>query len=261
MSETPVHLRIAAFFDLDGTLVPRPSLERRFVRLLRWRGDLRFSNSMRWLGEALRLAPHGLDAMRHANKMYLRDVRVAAGTRYAVPFQETCLPFLFHRAGLERIQWHARRGHAIVLLSGTLEPLARIAAHALQKHFQTRGCDLAVRVCATCLEERDGHWTGRVLGEAMFGKAKARAAAQFAADEGLDLRRCFAYGDGTSDRWLLAAVGNPAVVNPSPRLARMARREDWPILDWEEKTSGIRPLPNRYQSAEISPAASLLEKK
>ncbi len=31
---------IAAFFDLDGTLLAPPSLERRFVRYLRWRGEL-----------------------------------------------------------------------------------------------------------------------------------------------------------------------------------------------------------------------------
>ena len=51
----------------------------------------------------------------------------------------------------------------------------------------------------------------------------------------LDLERCFAYGDSASDRWMLEAAGKPAAVNPSNDLARIARRNDWPVLRWERK--------------------------
>jgi len=105
-----------------------------------------------------------------------------------------------------------------------------------------------IRVCATRLEERDGMCTGRVLGEAMFGEAKARAAKRLAEEMRFDLTRCYAYGDGTNDRWLLEAVGKPAAVNPSNDLAEIARMRGWPILSWKEKEN---PRPRRLDQVEI----------
>jgi phosphoserine phosphatase len=78
-----------------------------------------------------------------------------------------------------------------------------------------------------------GRWTGKILGEAAFGKGKLRAALRMAAEMKLDLEKCYAYADSSSDRWLLAAVGRPSVVNPSNDLARLARISGWPILNWE----------------------------
>jgi phosphoserine phosphatase len=85
------------------------------------------------------------------------------------------------------------------------------------------------------LEEGDGRWTGRIIGDAMIGEAKARAIRRLAAEEGFDLARCYAYGNATSDRWMLGAVGRPVAVNPSPDLRRIAHLHDWPVLLWNEK--------------------------
>src|SRR5260370_21948742 len=101
-----------------------------------------------------------------------------------------------------------------------------------------RGVAATVAVCATRLEEREGRWTGRIAGEAMFGEAKGRAVRRLARERGFCLERCYAYGDSLSDRWMLEAVGRAAVVNPSWRLARFARKKNWPVLTWAEgKTS------------------------
>jgi phosphoserine phosphatase len=81
----------------------------------------------------------------------------------------------------------------------------------------------------------DGRWTGRILGEAMFGKEKLRIVLRMAARMKLDLAQCYAYADSSSDRWLLAAVGRPSAVNPSKDLARLARTRRWPVLNWEGK--------------------------
>jgi phosphoserine phosphatase len=122
-----------------------------------------------------------------------------------------------------------------VLLTGTLEPLARAAAQVLAVELGPLGITVKIRVCATRLEAKDGQWTGRILGEAMFGEAKARAAKRLAAEMRLDLERCYAYGDSLNDRWLLAMAGNPAAVNPSNGLASLARTRGWPVLHWERK--------------------------
>ena len=221
---------IAAFFDLDGTLVPLPSLERRFFQVLRYRRAIAAKNYWLWLSEAVRLAPHGLSAIRHGNKMYLGGVAVdrwgEGGLKPA--------PAFFGDA-LARVAWHAGEGHTIVMVSGTLEPLANEAARAIEDELAARGIFPAIRVCATRLEEMDGRWTGRILGEAMFGKAKLRAALRIAEEMKLDLAHCYAYADNSSDRWLLEAVGHPIAVNPSNDLAQLARIRAWPVLNWEGK--------------------------
>ncbi len=246
----------AAFFDLDGTLVALPSLEWRLFRTLRYQRVIETKNYLLWLKEAMRLMPRGINTVLHSNKMYLRRVHIfdergeagrsisprhkdghqAGGQASAPPRRNPRLPVpTFFAYAIERIAWHAHQGHEIVLVSGTLEPLARNAARALETELAVRGIAVTIRVRATRLEEMDGRWTGRVLGEAMFGEGKARAAKSLALELHLDLAQCYAYGDSMNDRWLLAEVGKPVAVNPSEDFAAMARACGWPILIWKEK--------------------------
>ena len=258
MSANESQARIAAFFDLDGTLLPLPPLERRFVAALRDERLIPLRNYFRWLAQAIRLSPQGLLRMTHANKMYLRNIPVSHGTlllrgtgtliypesrRACVPVIHNApasvsakidhLPAFFPEA-IHRATWHASQGHAIVLVTGTLEPLAKQAALALTIRLLARGITTSIRVCSTRLEEIHDRWTGRITGEAIFGQAKARTVQLIAAESGFDLARCYAYGDTASDRWMLGAVGSPAAVNPSRELDRIARLRAWPIFLWRE---------------------------
>jgi HAD superfamily hydrolase (TIGR01490 family) len=222
-------LGVAAFLDLDGTLMCLPSLEKRFFSMLRYRKLIGVRNYFLWLVEAVRLLPRGINQVMHANKMYLRGV--------SVDEKDLLKARSFYREAIERVAWHAERGHLIVIASGTLEFLAERAARALETALSTRGLACTIRVCATRVEQNGERWTGRIPGEAMFGEAKARAIRRIAAAENLDLLRCFAYGDSASDKWMLEAVGKPAAVNPSNDLGRIARRNDWVVLHWgKEKT-------------------------
>src|SRR5260370_5330760 len=103
-----------------------------------------------------------------------------------------------------------------------------------------RGVAATVAVCATRLEEREGRWTGRIAGEAMFGEAKGHAVRWLAREREFRLEQCYAYGNSLSDRWMLEAVGRPAVVNPSWRLERVARKKKWPVLMWTEGKNSRR---------------------
>ena len=261
--------RVAAFFDLDGTLVALPSLERKFFRTLRYRREIRAKNYLFWLREALRLMPRGIIEILHGNRMYLRGVQIfdecgegdrkvsswhkdghqAEGQASAPPRRNPRLPVpTFFAQAIETVAWHAKQGHEIVLISGTLEPLARGAARAMEAELAARGIAVTIRVIATRLEERDGKFTGKVLGEAMFGKAKARAAKRLAEEMQFDLGRCYAYGDSLNDRWLIAAVGRPAAVNPSNELGRIAKKNGWLTIQWNRE----KDLTQRSQSARSS---------
>ncbi len=238
--------RVAAFFDVDGTLVAGPSLELCFLRALRHRQAIPAKNYFVWLAQAVRLAPRGIATVALANKMYLRGVRVDCGGLAAqirlggqAGSRHVLAPRFFPDA-LARVAWHAAQRHAIVLVTGTLAPLAHEAAVALALRLAARGASTSIGVCATRLEQAQDRWTGRILGDAMFGEAKARAIRRIASSEGFDLTRCYAYGDTASDRWMLATVGRPAAVNPSPDLGRIARLHDWPVLWWKKEAAASR---------------------
>src|SRR5713101_5458110 len=116
----------AAFFDLDGTLLPLPSLERRFVRFLLRRGEIGFAQEFRWLSRFLQQLPRDIRAATAGNKAYLAGVPLISVEEWAESLERKPLPF-FEEA-LRRLEWHAAAGHRIFLVSGTLAPLAKIAA-------------------------------------------------------------------------------------------------------------------------------------
>lgn len=216
--------RVTAFFDLDGTLIPGPSLEKRLLRMLRRQGVLRLRNYFAWMRGALRLLPRGINQVLYGNKAWLRGIGESQADALTVP------PF-FPRA-VEQVAWHAEHGHCIVIISGTPEPLARKAAELLEEELARRGIFANIEVIATRLEAAAGSWTGRILGDAMFGEAKARTMRRFAAARGVDLATCFAHGDSVHDRWMLETSGIGVAVNPSSDLARIAARNGWDILRW-----------------------------
>lgn len=225
--------RVAAFFDVDGTLLDGRSLELRFFAALRRRRAIPTKNYVLWLAHALRLMPHGVATVALANKMYLRGVPVQHASSDAPAPR-------FLPAALARASWHAAQSHSIVLVTGTLAPLAHNVAVALALRLATRGTPAPIGICATRLEEAQAHWTGRIVGDAMFGEAKARAIRTIAAAERFDLTRSYAYGDTAHDRWMLDAVGRPTAVNPSPDLQQIARLHDWPVLLWKKESVADR---------------------
>jgi len=264
---------VAAFFDLDGTLISLPSMEKRFFSLLRYRRIIGIRNYFLWLAGAVRLAPRGISQIMRANKMYLRGVRVDVESGGTDPVclrvrakagknperrrgkkgerrRQARRPVPLYPQAVERVAWHADRGHLIVIVSGTLEMLAERAARLLEAELLGHGLTSKIRVCATRLEEENERWTGRTVGEAMFGAAKAQAIGRIAAEADLDLQRCFAYGDSWSDKWMLEAVGKPAAVNPSNDLARIALRNDWAVLLWGEEEDSTQRTRRAQRSEE-----------
>jgi HAD superfamily hydrolase (TIGR01490 family) len=229
--------RTAAFFDIDGTLVPEPSLEKRLFRELRHNGAMPLMNYARWAAEAAWLFPKGIAAITQGNKKYLCGLRVEQ-------ILESMGTIAFFEEGVARAEWHARQGHEIVLVSGMVKPLARMVAVALECELEARGLEIEILVSATRLEEHGGMFTGRLIGEANIGEAKRRSMATLAAAMQIELRQSHAYGNTMLDAPMLEAVGRAHAVNPGKDLARISNERDWAIWHWHvEKKPASNELP------------------
>jgi HAD superfamily hydrolase (TIGR01490 family) len=237
--------RIAAVFDIDGTLLPAPSLELRLLSHLALNGELHLSAIGKWLRSLL---THTLAL--DANKAYLAGVKISAAQEWIA--REFAELELFSGA-LRLIDWHRRRGHTIVLVSGSLAPLARAVGILLAG-------DAEIFVNATELECDGGRWTGHVIGEANYGPAKERALIRIAAENNFDLSRSYAYADSWKDRWILSAVGHPIVVNSTSLMAQHARRCGWRLLNWNDRVC-VPALGKRATLSNSEPGATIFAEK
>jgi HAD superfamily hydrolase (TIGR01490 family) len=215
--------RIAAFFDLDGTLLPSPSLEWRWIGFLLGRDEISSKNLGDWVVQFARMLLRDPRGAIEANKFYLAGLGESAVTDWENSLPPDSLPL--HAGGIERLAWHAAQQHRVFLVTGTLAPLARAVARRLPGR---------VAVCATELEVFGGRWTGRLAGEHLSGARKARAVSRLSREYGLELGSSYAYGDQLADLPMLEAVGNPVAVNPTARLGRVAEQRGWQIRQWRK---------------------------
>jgi HAD superfamily hydrolase (TIGR01490 family) len=221
-AERRLSSQIAAFFDVDNTVLPGEASEVRFFRWL-WRqgvvGWPEVRASLSWL-------------MRHLPAMSLHPLRERKLYLAGKPSQviqplgeEFCREQLcpcVSPAAMRAIEEHRNAGHTIVLLTGSLDFLIDPIAMALQVE----------RCFAASLEQIDGVYTGRVTPPLPYGEGKRQLIERLAQDLSLDLSLCYAYGDSPGDFDLLRAVGHPTVVNPIRGMAHMAKRQRWPVQRW-----------------------------
>lgn len=219
-----------AFFDVDGTLIPHPSLERRFVWKLFRQGIIPLTNYLLWAAQIFRTNAAHLATAVQSNKVYLSGVSTGVMFQFEARL-DRWVPAFFP-AAIQRVWFHAARGDEIVLVTGTLAPLAEIVKAALERELLWRGVETQITVIATRLETNNNRWTGHIDGPPMFAEAKQIAATESASSRGIPLSECFAYGDHLLDRSLLQAVGNPVAVNPDVNLLRIAHQNGWQVARW-----------------------------
>jgi alcohol-forming fatty acyl-CoA reductase len=135
-------------------------------------------------------------------------------------------PRIQHEA-IRRIREHRRRGDKVVLVTGALDFLVESLEH------------LADELVAASLVERVGRFTGELAEPPLTADGRASLTARLAADHGVELAHCSAYGDSLSDLPMLELVGHPHAVNPDFRLSREARRRRWPIETWTTERAAI----------------------
>jgi HAD superfamily hydrolase (TIGR01490 family) len=214
----------AAFFDVDGTLV-RTNIVHAFAFYAMNQGSILGTawQTVRTVASIpMFIATDRLDR-KLFNELFYRYYAGQSEDRLETLaeelFEDVLRPAVY--PGAARLVEEARRaGCRIVFVTGALDfTVRRLAAHL--------GADDLI---ANRMRFVQGIATGQVVPPIIEGAHKALAIRDYCVREGVALERSFAYSDSFSDYPMLAVVGHPAAVNPDPRLARVARAYEWPIL-------------------------------
>ena len=85
-------------------------------------------------------------------------------------------------------------------------------------------------VIASTLEFDGDRCTGRFVEPPLLNQRKKHRVLEYLREREVSPDGCAFYTDSISDLPLLEAVGEPVAVNPDPRLRRLARSHNWPVM-------------------------------
>ena len=124
--------KVAAYFDLDGTLL-NASSEKTLTGVLARRRPWRIPHAtVAWtLGATFGLltgkAPY--DALRNRGHLSLASWRILE--QYSEEIATTYLKERVSPGAWERLEWHRKQGHRLVLVTATVAPMAEAMARVL----------------------------------------------------------------------------------------------------------------------------------
>nr|WP_120490905.1 HAD-IB family hydrolase [Corynebacterium lactis] len=241
--------RIAAFFDLDKTIIARSSayafnkqfLERGIISPTTMM-QLAFSHAM-YMSQG-----HDDDQMEQARDQLSAMVAGHSADelrQVATESLETSITPYIYAEALELIRKHQSQGRRVYIVSASAREVVEPIADML-------GVD---HVVATDLEKKDGVFTGAVE---FFcrGENKAIKIREIAEEFGHDLTMCFAYSDSITDEPMLAEVGHPLVVNPDKALRKLAVERGWPVRQFRNPVPLLR-APSKRTAAVTAAAGAL----
>ena len=218
--------RVAAFFDVDGTLVRTTIVHyymyfrrRRMAPLLGalWQAAFFVKCGYYLLLDKIDRSRLNVVFYRRYRDLPVNGIKTLASDCYREVIEPRCFG-----EGIRCVAEHRRAGREVVLVTGSVDFIIEPLAQSLQ----------ASSMHAAGLVEVDGRFTGELDGPPIGDEEKARRVRQFAEAEGIDLSQSYAYGDSIADLPMLEAVGRPHVVNPDKALAATAAARGWPAHRW-----------------------------
>jgi HAD superfamily hydrolase (TIGR01490 family) len=214
----------AALFDMDRTLVRRETASL-YVRYQREIGEAGFRDAVRVFWWVTQYTLGVIDAPEVAS----RAMRTFEGMHETV-LSARCDDW-FRRfvethvcdRGREAVMRHKEQGDVVAIVTGASRYAARPLARRLGiDHLITSELEVGA----------DGRFTGKIVEPLCYGRGKIARTEKLAAELGFDLRESTFYSDSFTDLPLLEHVREPVVINPDPRLARLAKRRGWRVERW-----------------------------
>jgi HAD superfamily hydrolase (TIGR01490 family) len=237
--------RVAAFFDLDKTVIAKASMVA-FSRPLHRAGMLsrRLMLKAAWgqlVYQMWGATPEKLEKLRESVLALTKGWDQAEISEIVRDALGAVIEPIVYDEALDRIRAHQRWGHRVFIVSASPEEVVAPIAQLL-------GVDEAIATRAE-LDEH-GRYSGRTE-RYVYAEEKVVAMQEAAALDGIDLEHSWAYSDSATDIPMLSAVGHPVAVNPDRELARAARERGWMVEQFRLEVS-LRdrvPMPAPRQAA------------
>jgi HAD superfamily hydrolase (TIGR01490 family) len=242
--------RVAAFFDLDKTVIAKSSLLA-FSRPFFQEGLINRRAVLKSAYAQFVFMQSGADADQ-IERMRQHITALCAGwdvgqVRSIV--EETLHDIvdpLVYKEATQLIADHRDAGHDVVVVSASGQEIVTPIAEMLG----------ATQSLATRMVVADGRYTGEV-DFYCYAENKAVAIKQLAATNGYDLAQCHAYSDSATDEPMLAVVGHPTAVNPDRALRKVAAQQGWPVLTFSDPVSLRARIPTPSSTAVAVTAVGL----
>jgi len=217
-------MRVAAFFDLDDTIIKGNSGLRGVTNYF-LSGQTSFFYGFKIAFRYFNYYWLQSDPYRFFNNLYEfmkgQDYK-RQQKRFAAFFDQNIKKRIYKEA-VKKIEWHRKQGHFVAIVTNSLDLMIERIKDQVKVD----------QLIASSLEVRNGKITGKTK-LVTFGKNKVKFIKKLAKQKNIDLKKSYAYSDNSSDIPLLRAVGNPIATNPQQRMKRCARKNKWKMLFFKE---------------------------
>lgn len=225
--DVPQQEGVAAFFDVDNTLIQGASLVMFAIGLAK-RRYFKTRDLLPFAWKQIKFRVRGSESKADMAKgreqalEFIKGRDVDELVALCEDIVDENIPGKIWPETSELAAMHLAAGHQVWLVTATPVQLAQIIA----KRYGMTGA------LGTVAEVKDGKFTGRLVGDILHGSGKSHAVAALSTIEDLDLSRCTAYSDSINDIPMLSMVGTAVAINPDVSLRREAKRRGWEVRDY-----------------------------
>jgi HAD superfamily phosphoserine phosphatase-like hydrolase len=212
-----------AVFDVDGTLFPPTSMEKKYLLYLLSQGYLPLRNILYYAFYALyTLLRHDwIEAFKN-NKYYLKEIP-------ATPIRENGAHFVnsqvwpeISKQGLQKIEKYRRLNYKILIMSGSPDFLTETLSAGLKPDY----------IITARMQTSNGVFTGKLNGLHPYGERKTRLLLAVSSKIALDFKKSIVFANHSSDIDHMKLFGTAVAVNPKPGLREYALKNNWAIEKW-----------------------------
>ncbi|UCF63832.1 MAG: HAD-IB family phosphatase [bacterium] len=212
-----------AVFDIDGTLFPPSSMEKRFILFMLKKGAIPLPNIAAYFFTGmLKTLSEGYEEGFKNNKYYLRHLPVITVSKTAANFVKNQVWPQISATGLQRISEYRAKNYKILLMSGSPDFLTFPLAKFIQPDF----------TIAAELETRHDRFTGNLANLHPYGKRKSQLLLNFQATYKINFKHSVVYANHQADFHHMSMFHTAVAINPSPKLKTLAERHHWKIEKW-----------------------------
>uniref|UniRef100_A0A7C3SNE7 HAD-IB family hydrolase n=1 Tax=Dictyoglomus turgidum TaxID=513050 RepID=A0A7C3SNE7_9BACT len=155
---------------------------------------------------------------------FLKDKKVEEIDKIADQFLNEILKHNIFKEVIDIIEKHKKEDRELIIISNVIDIIVKKVANFLNiKNY-----------IGTRLEIINDKFTGKILGDIVYGENKTKYFNNFIKENNLSFDKIWSYGDHITDLDILKIASNPIAVNPDRFLEREAKKNNWQILNFKE---------------------------